>query len=713
MKRPFVTVLALGALGCDTRSDPARGSVPRPPVATSDAGWEGQRPSPPRPRLDAGAASEAPDDASDGRTPSGYFLVSKERLATLRAGRTGAAWSALLANAEEALVKPDRTQSSPENVALAYLVTGDKRFAAGAYRFFKANTSVDVRDGSYLGFGDLLRGAAYVLNYCGDALTPAERAEIIAYLERWTNELWFANKGSGWGLEDAGNNYYCAFVEGTAHAAFALEAAKHPSAKKLVDLTRAKIEGPKGSLAYLAGQGRGGDWHEGANYGQRSKQRLFSAFAAIASMGGPNYFARTPFTREAILYALYQLQPGRRSLAPTGDLARDVAMDVSPFDRDYIQLATYWVDDPAVRALGAWYLTEVAPSYLTPRLNVRDSLYRDVVFPRFRPVESPAKLPLGYRSSGTEWLNARSSWDDGATSLTVVASPEITQSHAHVESGGFVLWRGGWQIADAGTFGKSGLNWEAGAHNMINVAGHDNTSHKSGGLVQYADAGGVMYAQIDSSKLFVKRVAGGDYEDMLDEWTRELVFVRPDALAVYDRVVAKPLGKSWSWRVHTPGKPSGDKARFFATHGDGAVSIDVLDGGEVKVQKDTDLIDGGSTAWRVEVGPNATGRVLSLLRTGARGAPAPPPAEAIAAPGVAGVASSSHVIVFSSAPLGRPAALPFSYKVKDGPKRQHVLANMRGGCDVDVSRAGGTVTVRVSPGTKYRATEQGLVRFSD
>ena len=61
---------------------------------------------------------------------------------------------------------------------------------------------------------------------------------------------------------------------------------------------RPKIERPGGVLTYLKTRAKGGDWQEGANYGQRARQRMFGAFAVVASMGGPNYFNENRFTAE-------------------------------------------------------------------------------------------------------------------------------------------------------------------------------------------------------------------------------------------------------------------------------------------------------------------------------------------------------------------------------------------------------------------------------
>jgi len=80
---------------------------------------------------------------------------------------------------------------------------------------------------------------------------------------------------------------------------------------------------------------------------------------------------------------------------------------------------------------------------------------------------------------------------------------------------------------------------------------------------------------------------------------------------------------------------------------------------------------------------------------------------------VEGVVWSGEVVVFSAQPFGSPAPLPFTYRVRDAGKRRHTLVDMAGSCDIAVTRAGGFVTVRVSPGSGYHATDGGMVRFSD
>ena len=143
---------------------------------------------------------------------------------------------------------------------------------------------------------------------------------------------------------------------------------------------------------------RGGDWQEGANYGERAKERMFGAFAAAASMGGPNYFNQTRFAADCILYAVYQVQPGKLVMAPTGDLPRDSSAPMSPLDRDYIQIATFYTNDAVARGYGAWLLKEVVPSYRNAFVQLARGVLpgRPLRHPRQANAahEPPARVPF-------------------------------------------------------------------------------------------------------------------------------------------------------------------------------------------------------------------------------------------------------------------------------------------------------------------------------
>src|SRR5579883_2109079 len=144
------------------------------PIATSApvgvSSW--QAPLASAPPADASAASAPQPPPPAAFAPSGFFLLSADRLAELRknraSGKEGDVWRQ---NVDQAVKTFDQYRSSPENLALAYLVTGDTSYATAAFKWQeKLAQQTEIKADSYLFFGNLMRGAAFVLNYCAAAL---------------------------------------------------------------------------------------------------------------------------------------------------------------------------------------------------------------------------------------------------------------------------------------------------------------------------------------------------------------------------------------------------------------------------------------------------------------------------------------------------------------------------------------------------------------
>jgi hypothetical protein len=644
-------------------------------------------------------------------TPSGHLLLSKEHLAELEQlpGSSDPGFLALRSLVDKHLGGgSDLWHDSPENFALVYLLTKDAKYAAAAYAWEKSIIDgFDVRFDSYLEFGDLMRHAALVLDWCGDALDPAQRAVLVDYLSTWTQELWFDNQGSGWGLADPGNNYHHAFLEGTAFAGYALARAGAPNAQKFIDIFEDRLTKTGGVFDYLSSELVGGDWREGANYGERSKQRLFSALAVRASMGGKNAFYEHPYFAQAIAFALYQVQPGGTALAPSGDLARDSAMLVTASERDYLATAASWLGDGPARRLARWYLDEVAPPYENPYAG---SAWKDLVFRVPGPSEGPASWPLSYLASGTGFVNWRSSWEPSATSITLSAASVIDQSHQHHDVGSFVIWQRGWLAMDAVTESKSGLTWSPGAHNGIHVDGAQRLNAAVGGLVHLSDAGPYAYASIDATGEY-RGKTGGNATDLMNEVTRELVFVRPGTLVVYDRVAAKEPSRAFEWRLHLPEAPKLGSTVSVVSGGAGLTLLPLV-GGALSVGNDADLDGGSSTSSRVVLASTGqVSRFLNVLAVADGAAPSVAATHVEADGGMEGVATGGYVLLFAKQAFGKAATLPFSYLLSSTPKRTHVLANMTGKVAISVAKVGGNTTFTVSAGATHEASAAGLVTF--
>ena len=664
---------------------------------------------------DTGAAGSGGGTAQQPETPSGYLLLTQENLARVhdKVSSQSPDWIELKSNVDSSMASQDPYLSSAENIALAYLLAKNPAYATAAYSWAQhIMTTENVRADSYLHFGDLMRAVALTLNYCADALSDSQRTEMASYLDQWTDELWFHNQGSGWGLSDAGNNYHMAFLEGTAFAGYALRQAGHANGQKYVDLLKNKLDKQGGVMEYVNTRGRGGDWEEGVNYGQRAKQRLFGALAAIASMDGVNRFNQSPFFAESILYGVHQILPKDLYISPEGDMPRDVKMPLCGFDREYMQTATYWVHDPQARAVGQGWLHSILPSYDIGPFHDRPSYFREVIFGEDGPQIDRSTLPAFYYSQGTRWISSRSGWDPSATHLIISGTPDIEQTHAHFDVGSFVIWKEDYQAVDAASFSQDGLNWEASAHNMVTVPGHERRGGPIGGTRHVSDSPEYTYAQIDSSGLF-RRMESGQTNTLLQEYTRELMYLKPDTLVVYDRVAPKAGHENYTWRLHFASQPQVNGNLFSASYHGAGISLMKLIGGPAQVMADSDLESGASSAWRVQELPESpsTGRFLNVVAVASGGAPALS-AKLVQSDGaMQGAQVGAQVVLFSGNPLGAPAALPFSYSVECIGPQVHLLANMAESYSVTVSASGTTRKVTVAPGNQVAASADGVLRI--
>jgi hypothetical protein len=655
------------------------------------------------------------------------LMIPAERLPAIRVAATSGApaWRALKSNVDANYERDGFGDTGVMNVAVVYLVTGERKYcerlAVEARRLMSA---ANPRGDSYYGYAGIMGALATVLTYCEPILDAPLRADLASYLDTWTDELWFHNQGSGWGLEDPGNNYHVSFLLGTAWAGLALQAVGHPSAAKWLDLV---AKGVDRELAFLAERCQGGGWPEGTNYGEGSKGRLADLFSLLAAAGVRNAFQSSAFFPAAVRYAHYQLQPGNVYLYPAGDMARESDMTVSSYDRQYMQLMVYWLGDPDARAVGQWYLQNVAPSYRTG-FSHPTALWRDLVYAIDVPAKPQSALPLAHRARGDELVSIRSGWDAEATALMVSGASRIDQSHAHLDTGGFTLWRNGWQIVDAVTYSHSGLLQEPGAHNLIHVAGARRVAVTPKGLLRFADDPHASYLQIDGTGLYVGADSGRlrkllrgllasadssrSRNFLLREFTREMVFLKPDTLVVYDRVRPEASGTAFDWRMHFPAQPSLSGGAIRSTNGKGGVTVALLLGDPPAIVPDGDLAPDGSKAWRAQA-TTRSGTFLAVARVASRGAPTLDAALVTTTGDMEGVAVGGDVVLFSKLAFGQAPSGGFSYTVPTVPGRVHTLVDMSGSVGVSIQRAGANTIVAIGKGSDQTASADGVIRFSE
>jgi hypothetical protein len=232
------------------------------------------------------------------------------------------------------------------------------------------------------------------------------------------------------------------------------------------------------------------------------------------------------------------------------------------------------------------------------------------------------------------------------------------------------------------------------------------------GLLHLADDPAASYLQIDATGLYASGDPTPRKNLLLAEFTRELVYLKPDTVVVYDRVQPASPETPFDWRVHFPAQPAASGATVRSTHGRGGVALALVAGDELRIVPDTDLAPDGSRAWRAQA-TSRTGRFLAVLRVGSGGAPELAAAAVATNGDMEGVVLPGNVVLFSKLPFGRAPGLGFRYAVPSEAGRVHTLVNMGGSVAIAVRREGRNTVVTVAAGTDRAASPEGIVRFTE
>jgi hypothetical protein len=160
-------------------------------------------------------------------------------------------------------------------------------------------------------------------------------------------------------------------------------------------------------------------------------------------------------------------------------------------------------------------------------------------------------LGTAYHASGIGELYARSGWDAHATWINLIAGP-FTQSHAHQDQGSLMIYKDGWLAYDANVESRSGLSQQLDAHSLVRITdGGDNVEQQrdtASPLVALHRGAGFLYAAADLTPAY-------RHSAVVQQVQREIVYLEPDAVVVYDRVATR-AGSQQIWQLVTPAAPA-------------------------------------------------------------------------------------------------------------------------------------------------------------
>ncbi len=460
------------------------------------------------------------------------------------------------------------------NAALLGQLTGDPRYCAAAIKDVDqqvndATSQVNsgqlpfVAHDSYLDVGNLIGNLALVYDWCAGTLPADRRGAWLSYADQAVYNVWNPDAAAwgtlkatwpGFAIDDPSDNYYYAFLRAT----MLLGLAAHdetPRAKGwLTQFHDTKLVNelvPAFDMQLVGGGSR-----EGTGYGV-SQRDLFELYDLWQGSTGERIADLTPHTRASMLSMIHQIVPTLDRIAPTGDQSRDSTASLFDYHRSYLQdLISLYPTDPVAPHAQALLASSSLPQMSQEFMFASDFLYAN------RNVTATTLDGLGtaYFAPGIGEVYARSGWDKHATWVNLIAGP-YSQSHAHQDQGSLMIYKDGWLAYDVVVDSHSGLTQDTTAHSLVrivdggktveqqakNLLNPDDVSKPDSKVVALHRGTGYLHVAADLTAAYGGQAAVQGVQ-------REIVYLEPSTVIVYDRLATK-VGGQIVFQLVTPVAP--------------------------------------------------------------------------------------------------------------------------------------------------------------
>lgn len=323
------------------------------------------------------------------------------------------------------------------NLALAYLLSGEEKYLAGAKRFMETVLGYPEWGNAHLVNVDLsaswiLFGLSLGYDWLKPFLSGDERRRVVQKLRHHAKVMYdYRQKtyGSGWSTNFYQNHNWINMT-GLAAAGYALEG-EEENARAYVQEARENF----GRVFDLLAED--GSNYEGVTYWRYGGMWLFVYAHLLKTQEGVDYFQTCPYLRNTFYYRLYQSSGDLRRQMNYGDCHDRYSSHTACV---YYKAAAEYQDGYAQRlgdmVTGEFLMEEAQNSKVKPGI-LPEAAFEFLWYDPSVQAKDFSDLPLTRYFPDLGLLSIRSGWDREAKALSIKCGAP----------GGSKQWEKGWEIA--------------------------------------------------------------------------------------------------------------------------------------------------------------------------------------------------------------------------------------------------------------------------